>query len=126
MLVPLLTLPVAITLVAAGGVPNFDVQPSCKGAVAAGFIAPEKNRLQNCLDAEKRTRDKLEGDWNTFPAADRSFCTSAIQGFSPTYTELATCLEMRRDLKRAKPTDDDGGKAGRPIKLPTSSMPTRR
>ena len=123
MLVPLLTLPVAITLIAADGLPSFDVAPSCQGAVAAGYIAPEKDRLQNCLDSEKRTREKLQGEWNTFPATDRSFCVSSIKGFSPTYTELATCLEMRRDMKSARPPAD--GSSG-PIKLPTSTMPTRR
>ena len=128
MLIQLLAAPVAVLLVAAGaadGVPSFDVTPSCKGAVQAGYIAPEENRLQSCLDSEKRTRDKLDKDWSSFPTADRSFCISSIAHFSPTYTELATCLEMKRDMKAAtKPVDENaavrvpGGAHRQPTSMP--------
>jgi hypothetical protein len=110
MIIQLLAAPVAVMLVAAGasdGVPHFDVTPSCKGAVEAGYIAPEKTRLQNCLDSEQRTRDELGKTWTTFPAADRTFCVSSIVHFSPTYTELATCLEMKRALATTKRPIED-------------------
>ena len=121
---PLLAVPIAVTLIAAtDGVPTFNVTPSCKGAVAAGYIGPEESRMQVCLDSEKRTRDKLDKDWATFPAADRTFCISSIQNFSPTYTELATCLEMRRDLKKPAPAAEaparvPGGPRRQPMSKP--------
>ena len=114
MLVPLFAVPVALMLVAAeAAVPNFNVTPSCRGAVEAGYIGEEANRMQICLDSEKRTRDKLELNWTTFPAGDRDFCISSIKYFSPTYTELATCLEMRRDLKKTAPPADSA-----PVRVP--------
>jgi hypothetical protein len=107
MFVPLLAVPLAVQLIAVSdGVPAFDVTPSCKGAVQAGYIGPEQSRLQNCLDSEQRTRDKLDKEWTTFPAGDRVLCIASVKGFSPTYTELATCLEMKRDLRTMKPVDD--------------------
>ena len=93
--------------VAADSVPSWDVTPSCRGAasVAAGNTPSE--RLQSCLATEQRTREELTKNWSTFPAEDRIGCVKSLT-FSPTYTELATCLDMRRDVKKsrdAKPPD---------------------
>ena len=100
MFVPLFALPVALQLVAvADGVPQLNVTPSCRGAAQSGFIATTGDRLKSCIDTEQRTREQLAKDWAKFPAADRAFCVSSIAGFEPTYSELATCLEMKRDLK---------------------------
>ena len=58
--------------------------------------------MKRCLDSEQRTREQLN---KTFPAADR-IKSVKTQTFSPTYSELATCLEMKRDLENgAKPAD---------------------
>ena len=81
----------------AESVPNWNVTPSCRGA---GYTQNTSESLKRCLDAEQRTREKLNKDWSTFPAADRAKCVKA-QTFSPTYTELATCLEMNRDLRKS-------------------------
>jgi hypothetical protein len=57
------------------------------------------------LSLEQRTREQLNKNWSTFPAADRIKCVKT-QTFSPTYSELATCLEMKRDIVNgAKPAD---------------------
>jgi hypothetical protein len=61
--------------------------------------------LERCLETEQRTREQLNKNWSTFPAADRINCVKT-QTFEPTYTELATCLEMKRDIQNgAKPAD---------------------
>ena len=98
MLVPLLALPM-IAFAVADTVPKFDVTASCRGAADSGFIARTSDRLQSCLDSEQRTRDTLAQNWSTFPAADRAYCVGSMGRFEPTYTELATCLEMKRDVK---------------------------
>ena len=104
MFVPLFALPLALQLVAMGdGVPNLNVRPSCEGAAQPGYIATTEDRLKSCIDTEQRTREQLGKDWANFPSADRVLCISSIAGFEPTYSELATCLEMKRDLKNAKP-----------------------
>jgi len=103
MIVPLLAVPLAVQLVAASdSVPHLNVNPSCKGAAEAGYIARTEDRLKTCLESEQRTRDDLVKNWSTFPAADRSWCLASIKEFEPTYTELATCLEMKRDVKKTE------------------------
>jgi hypothetical protein len=89
------------------GVPSWDVTASCRAASSIAFGQTPTERLKSCLDSEQRTREGLNKNWSTFPAADRIACVKSLT-FSPTYTELATCLEMRRDLKNsrdAKPAD---------------------
>jgi hypothetical protein len=105
MFVPLLAVPLAAQLIAAasGDLPKLDVTASCKGAAEAGYAATTQERLKNCVDSEHRTRDQLAKNWTGFPANSRAFCLSSIAHFAPTYTELATCLEMRRDLANPKP-----------------------
>jgi hypothetical protein len=102
MLVPVFALPLATQLVIAvadGGVPKLDVTPSCRAAAAA---ATDKGRLQTCIDSEHKARDQLAKDWSTYAADDRNKCVNAAKGFSPTYTELITCLEMERDVRQAR------------------------
>jgi|SRR5215212_11833714 hypothetical protein len=106
MFVPLLAVPLALQLIAAtNGVPKLDVTASCRGAAEAGYATTTRERLQNCIDSEHRTRDQLGKSWASFPASSRAFCLSSIARFAPTYTELATCLEMKRDLANTKPGD---------------------
>jgi hypothetical protein len=87
----------------ADSVPSWDVTASCRGAAQAGYMQDTNENLKRCLDTEQRTREQLNKNWLTFPAADRTKCVKT-QTFSPTYTELATCLEMKRDIENgAKP-----------------------
>jgi len=94
---------------AAGGVPNWDVSSSCRAAGRVAYAQDASAREKSCMESENRTREKLAADWSTFPAADRIACVKSLT-FSPTYTELATCLEMRLQLKNsrdAKPADSN-------------------
>jgi hypothetical protein len=87
----------------ADSVPSWDVTASCRGAAQAGYQQDTKENLKRCLDTEQRAREQLDKNWSTFPVADRIKCVKT-QTFSPTYTELATCLEMKRDIENgAKP-----------------------
>ena len=85
---------------AADSVPAWDVTASCRGAAGPGYAQDPKARLKRCLDSEQQTRAELIKNWSTFPQADRMRCVKA-QTFSQAYSELATCLEMQRDLKNA-------------------------
>jgi hypothetical protein len=90
---------------ATDSVPNWDVSTSCRGAAEAGFVQDTAANLKRCVESEQHTREVLSKDWSSFPAADRAKCVKT-QTFSPTYSELATCLEMNRDLRNAaKPAD---------------------
>ena len=107
-----LALPLTMQLVSiADGVPNLDVTASCKGAARAVVKSESEKREKACYETEKAAKDKLGQNWPTFPANDRNFCMTAVRGYAPTYTELAICLEMARDVRQigAKPeesTDD--------------------
>jgi hypothetical protein len=91
----------------ADSVPSWDVTASCRAAATIAYNQTPSDRFQSCLASEQRTRDELNKNWSTFPAADRISCVKSLT-FSPTYTELVTCLEMRRDVansRNAKPAD---------------------
>jgi hypothetical protein len=106
MFMPLFAWPLAAQLIAAAdGVPKFDVTPSCQGAAKSGYVATTEERLKTCIESEMQTRKKLEEQWSQYPPVDRVNCLDSIKGFQPTYTELATCLEMKRDLRNTKPVD---------------------
>ena len=111
MMVPFLALSLAgqIVIAVADTVPKLDVTRSCRAAADA---ANSKDRLQTCIESEQKTRDQLAKDWSTFPAADRANCINAIVSFAPTYTELITCLEMKRDVKNL-PSGDAAAKKTR-------------
>jgi hypothetical protein len=93
--------------VAADSVPIWDVTASCRAAASIAYGQTPSERLTSCLASEQRTREELNKNWPTFPADDRINCVKSLT-FSPTYTELVTCLEMRRDVKNpsgTKPPD---------------------
>jgi hypothetical protein len=104
MIIPVPALPLLFQITVADGVPEWDVTSSCRAAAAATQAASTEARLKGCIDSEHRTRDKLASEWSTFPAPDQIRCINAIKWFSPTYTELASCLERNRDSRKAGET----------------------
>jgi len=98
------TLPLAAYLIVpvADGVPRLDVTLSCRGAAAAARAAETKDWMQTCLNSEQRTYDQLVKQWSDFVPADRIYCANKQRTFEPTYTELLTCLEMARDVKKIR------------------------
>ena len=84
---------------AAQGVPDIDIGPSCRASAAghAGLIQNE----DLCRKSEEVARDLLLKEWSSFPEADRNSCYGLTTTGTPgTYTELLTCLEMRRDTRK--------------------------
>ena len=114
------SLPVAAHLIisVADSVPKIDVTPSCRAAAANAKAqanpsvnakgkaqvqanpSPATDRMKTCLDSEKKIHDQLVKEWSNFPPADRARCIKATELFSPTYTELISCLEMTRDANK--------------------------
>ena len=90
----------------ADAVPAFDVKQTCRGSEAAGLY-PGRN-MESCVQSEEATRDQLKKLWGEFPATDKAECVSAVKiGGIPSYTELITCLEMRRDVKKLGATSPE-------------------
>jgi hypothetical protein len=95
-----IALPLALQFTTvADGVPNLDVTTSCRGAARAVARSESEKREKACFETEKATRERLQQGWASFPTKDRNFCLGAVKGYAPTYTELATCLEMIRDVR---------------------------
>ena len=84
------------------GVPNWDVTASCSAAAEVASAGRADERKKSCFESENRAREKLVADWSTFPAEERTRCIKSMEWFSPTYTELAGCLEMYADLMKSR------------------------
>jgi hypothetical protein len=84
------------------GVPNWDVTSSCRAAAKVAYTQDASEREKSCMEGENRTREKLVADWSTFPADERARCIKSIEWFSPTYTELAACIEMYGQVKNIR------------------------
>lgn len=89
----------------ADGVPVLNVEQVCQGIAQQGGvtfhdpqIAQEK---KDCLDSEQATRQELTKQWSTFSPIDKTACTNESRmGGDSSYTELLTCLEMARDVRK--------------------------
>lgn len=89
----------------ADGVPTFNVEPVCRGIAIQGGTSYRDTTVakakQDCLDSERETREQVVKQWSTFSAADRRHCIAeASMGGDSSYTELLTCLEMARDVRK--------------------------
>lgn len=96
----LLLLPVGLSLaLAADGLPDLDIENSCRAGMAAGLSLPRDP--EHCIRDENNAHAELVKNWSTYPAADRSRCMLGPQAGrnSPSYVEILTCLQMERDVR---------------------------
>lgn len=108
MIIPIATLALAthFAVAVADDVPNFNVEPLCRGIAEQGGLDLEPNEtfpqtIDSCVASEMDIRKKLVQEWSTFMAGDKSECASeSSAGGIPSYTELLTCLEMARDSEK--------------------------
>jgi hypothetical protein len=108
------------TAVATDRVPTLDVEPLCGGLAGQGgatFRDPEIARVlhdpekvltkKDCLDSEAGVRAELTKAWASFDVSDRVHCMSESEmGGESSYTELITCLEMARDVRKLRDEDE--------------------
>jgi hypothetical protein len=104
---------VSATVMVADQVPRLDVTPSCRAS--ANGILGVKQDIESCMQSENAARDQLAQQWRTFAAADRQSCTTltTLRGTGGTYTELITCLEMKRDAAKLP---KEGGTTGQVVR----------
>ena len=94
----------AVVVAAAERVPVFNVEPSCR---AAASRAGSPDYASICLREEQQARDEIARLWPQFPAGDKARCVPlSTLGGTPTYTELLTCLEMVRDARRIRDSNE--------------------
>jgi hypothetical protein len=84
-------------------VPTLDVRPVCRGIASQSELETglQRTNFEQCLQSEQAVRDELKKEWSTFSTADKTHCVSlAKTGGESSYTELITCLEMARDVRK--------------------------
>jgi hypothetical protein len=100
---------IAAAVLVADQVPKLNFTPSCRAS--ADGILGVKQDIDSCIQSENAARDELAKQWSSFPAADRASCTHLVtMAGGGTYTELITCLEMKREA--AKLPKDTGANVG--------------
>jgi hypothetical protein len=105
--------PVITTSAAMDRVPILDVEPVCRGIAEQGGATlheplmahvpkPETvDPKKDCVNSEQHIRNQLVTVWGRFDAADRAHCIGESEmGGESSYTELITCLEMARDVRK--------------------------
>jgi len=87
--------------------PTLNVLPLCREITSQGadpLQAGDRSvTLQQCLDAEQQDRETMKSEWPTFSTSDRKHCIAeATMGGESSYTEIVTCLEMARDVRKLR------------------------
>jgi len=84
-------------------IPVLDVNPVCHGIATQGELEEglRQTSFQQCVQSEQATRDEIKKEWSTFSASDKNHCVAlAKTGGEASYTELITCMEMARDVRK--------------------------
>ena len=111
--------------------PSLNVAPVCHGIESQSSLEEglPTETFDDCVKAEQADREALIKEWSTFSSDDRKHCIAeATMGGSSSYTELVTCLEMARDVRKIRSEADTSSAAGlgtRPAPV-THRQPTRQ
>jgi hypothetical protein len=95
-----LALVAQLTVAIADDVPNFNVEPVCRGISQQGGLSLEPNQsvqqdYDSCIKSEMASREQLVTQWSTFKASDKANCIGASSaGGLASYSGLLTCLQM--------------------------------
>jgi hypothetical protein len=84
-------------------IPTLDVNPVCHGIAMQGELEAglQQTSFKQCVDSEQATRDEIKKQWSSFSTADKGHCVAlAKTGGESSYTELLTCMEMSRDVRK--------------------------
>jgi hypothetical protein len=84
-------------------IPTLDVNLVCHGIALQGELEAglQRTNFEQCVKSEQDTREQLKKEWSTFTTPDKSDCVAlAKSGGEPSYTELFTCMEMARDVRK--------------------------
>ena len=101
--VALAALGVSVSAARSDQYPPLNVAPICHGIteqsdLQAGLRAAN---FDQCMKAEQVDRETMIKEWSTFSADDRRHCIAeATMGGESSYTDLLTCLEMARDVRK--------------------------
>jgi hypothetical protein len=107
-------LAVAIPSVRSDDIPVLHTEQICHGIVNQSgdslTAGDPKVAYSQCMDAEQKDRESLSKEWSTFTADDKRHCTAETRmGGESSYTELITCLEMARDVRKLREPQPKAG-----------------
>jgi hypothetical protein len=83
--------------------PVLNVAPVCHGIVNQSGLEAGlgSTTFDACIKGEQETREAMIKEWSTFNSDDMAHCkTETTMGGESSYTELVTCLEMSRDVRK--------------------------
>ena len=86
-------------------IPTLDVNPVCRGIASQSELEAglQRTNFEQCVQSEQAVREQIKKEWSTFSAADKSHCVAlAKTGGESSYTELITCMEMARDVRKLR------------------------
>ena len=84
-------------------IPTLDVNPVCHGIAMQGELEAglQQTSFQQCVQSEQAVREEIKKEWSSFSIADKTHCVAlAKTGGESSYTELITCMEMARDVRK--------------------------
>jgi hypothetical protein len=92
-------------------IPTLDVNPVCHGIAMQGELEEglQQTNFEQCVKSEQDTREQLKKEWSSFTTSDKTSCVAlARTGGEPSYTELITCMEMARDVRKLREDQQKG------------------
>jgi hypothetical protein len=99
----------SISAVRADQYPTLNVAPLCHGITEQSDLQEGFRNVtfDECMKDEQEDRQTMIKEWPTFSTGDRTHCIAeATMGGESSYTELITCLEMARDVKTLRKTNN--------------------
>ena len=104
--VPILAFVTQLTFTIADDVPQFNLEPTCRGIAQQSGLDLQPNRstgqdYKSCMQSEMAVRDQLVKQWSTYKASDKANCISGSSlGGLASYTGLLTCLQMATEANK--------------------------
>jgi len=84
------------------GIPKINLQQRCEDSRRAMYsLAADLDSFDSCMKAEQDSLAKLSQVWNDIPQSVRLQCIDP-GGFSPSYIEWQTCVEVARDVRKLR------------------------
>jgi hypothetical protein len=106
----------ALLVLSAGEpVPSINPEPFCRSIAAH---AQPIGDIEVCMRSERAARDELVKRWGEFNASEKAACVSLhTAGGLATYTELLTCLEVKRDARLLRESEGRGATVTGPLPI---------
>jgi hypothetical protein len=96
-----------IVPVPAQQLPHLNVDPVCRGIARHANSPGERGdpdlSYRSCVANQLQVRKHLAPQWSSFSRATRASCIGSVNaGGLPSYTELATCVQIARAAARLR------------------------